>query len=122
MTTKKTGGLVVTGGGTGGHIFAGIAIADEWKKLYPDSRILFVGAAGGIEEKLVPKAGYPLDLVHLGSLKGVSFAKRAKTMMQVPLALLAAARILIRERPEAVVGVGGYASGPVVLIARLIDI
>jgi len=112
--------LVVTGGGTGGHIFAGVAIADEWKKLYPGSRIVFVGAAGGIEERLVPKAGYPLELVRLGSLKGVAIGKRLKTMIQIPFALLSAAGILIREKPEAVIGVGGYASGPVVLIARLI--
>lgn len=112
--------LVVTGGGTGGHIFAGVAIADEWKRRYPDSRIVFVGAAGGIEERLVPKAGYPLELVKLGSLKGVSSGKRLKTLLQIPLALLAAARILAREKPDAVIGVGGYASGPVVLIARLI--
>jgi UDP-N-acetylglucosamine--N-acetylmuramyl-(pentapeptide) pyrophosphoryl-undecaprenol N-acetylglucosamine transferase len=112
--------LVVTGGGTGGHIFAGIAIADEWKKTYPGSRIVFVGAVGGIEEKLVPKAGYPLELVRLGSLKGVSVAKRLRTVFQVPLALLAAARILLREKPDAVIGVGGYASGPVVLIARIL--
>jgi len=120
MKTKSGHRLVVTGGGTGGHIFAGVAIADEWKKLYPNSRILFVGAAGGIEEKLVPKAGYPLELVRLGSLKGVSIAKRLKTLLQVPLALLTAARILVREKPDAVVGVGGYASGPVVLVARVI--
>ncbi|MBS1963305.1 MAG: undecaprenyldiphospho-muramoylpentapeptide beta-N-acetylglucosaminyltransferase [Bdellovibrionales bacterium] len=118
----KTPGLVVTGGGTGGHIFAGVAIADEWKKKYPGSRIVFVGAAGGIEERLVPKAGYPLELVHLGSLKGVSFAKRAKTLVQIPLALLSAAKILMREKPDAVVGVGGYASGPVVLVARILGL
>jgi UDP-N-acetylglucosamine--N-acetylmuramyl-(pentapeptide) pyrophosphoryl-undecaprenol N-acetylglucosamine transferase len=120
MTAVGKRSLVVTGGGTGGHIFAGVAIADEWKKLYPNSRIVFVGAAGGIEETLVPKAGYPLELVHLGSLKGVSFGKRLNTLLQVPFALFAAARILLREKPEAVIGVGGYASGPVVLIARLI--
>ncbi len=112
--------LLVTGGGTGGHIFAGVAIADQWRKSYPHSRVLFVGAAGGIEEILVPKAGYPLEVLRLGSLKGVSAGKRLRTLIQLPLALLSAARILIRERPEAVIGVGGYASGPVVLIARLI--
>jgi UDP-N-acetylglucosamine--N-acetylmuramyl-(pentapeptide) pyrophosphoryl-undecaprenol N-acetylglucosamine transferase len=120
MSQLEKTNLVVTGGGTGGHIFAGIAIADEWKKLYPRSRILFVGARGGIEERLVPKAGYPLALVRLGSLKGVSTVKRLKTLFQIPLALMTATGILIRERPSAVVGVGGYASGPVVLIARLI--
>jgi UDP-N-acetylglucosamine--N-acetylmuramyl-(pentapeptide) pyrophosphoryl-undecaprenol N-acetylglucosamine transferase len=120
MSPGEIRSLVVTGGGTGGHIFAGIAIADEWKRLYPGSRILFVGAEGGIEEKLVPKAGYPLALVRLGSLKGVSLSKRLRTLVQVPLALWKAACILWKEKPTAVVGVGGYASGPVVLVARLI--
>jgi UDP-N-acetylglucosamine--N-acetylmuramyl-(pentapeptide) pyrophosphoryl-undecaprenol N-acetylglucosamine transferase len=112
--------LIVTGGGTGGHLFAGIAIADEWKSRFPDSRILFVGAKGGIEERLVPKANYPLDLLRLGSLKGVSTSKRLKTALQLPIALLTAAWILVRERPKAVIGVGGYASGPMVLIARVL--
>lgn len=112
--------LVITGGGTGGHLFAGISIADEWKSRYPDARILFVGAKGGIEERLVPKANYPLEVLSLGSLKGVSFARRLKTVVQIPLALCSAAVILIREKPTAVIGVGGYASGPVVLMARLI--
>jgi UDP-N-acetylglucosamine--N-acetylmuramyl-(pentapeptide) pyrophosphoryl-undecaprenol N-acetylglucosamine transferase len=112
--------LFVTGGGTGGHLFAGIAIADAWKARFPDARILFVGASGGIEERIVPKANYPLALLHLGSLKGVSWGKRAKTLIQIPLALLNAAGLLLRERPDAVVGVGGYASGPVVLMARLL--
>jgi UDP-N-acetylglucosamine--N-acetylmuramyl-(pentapeptide) pyrophosphoryl-undecaprenol N-acetylglucosamine transferase len=112
--------LFVTGGGTGGHLFAGIAIADAWKARYPDAKILFIGASGGIEERLVPKANYPLALLRLGSLKGVSWGKRAKTLFQIPLALLNAARLLLRERPDAVIGVGGYASGPVVLMARLL--
>lgn len=112
--------LVVTGGGTGGHLFAGISIADAWKERYPGARILFVGAKNGIEERLVPKAGYPLELLTLGSLKGVSLLKRVKTLLQIPLALFKAAIILLREKPGAVIGVGGYASGPVVLVARLV--
>jgi len=112
--------LIVTGGGTGGHIFAGISIADAWQAKYPGARIVFVGAEGGLEEKLVPRAGYPLELVQLGSLKHVSIGRRLKTLVQIPLSLLKAARILFRERPQAVIGVGGYASGPVVLMARLV--
>ncbi len=112
--------LIVTGGGTGGHLFAGISIADAWRERFPGSRILFVGAKNGIEEKLVPKANYPLEVLSLGSLKGVSVAKRIKTLFQIPLALIKAASILVREKPNAVIGVGGYASGPVVLMARVI--
>ena len=52
--------LIVTGGGTGGHLFAGISIADEWKNQNPNARILFIGAKGAIEERMVPRSGYPL--------------------------------------------------------------
>ncbi len=117
---KKSPTLIVTGGGTGGHVFAGVSIADEWKKNYPTSRILFIGAQGAIEEKTVPRAGYPLELLSLGALKGVSIGKRISTLIKIPFALLKSLFILIRERPSAVVGVGGYASGPVVLMAWLV--
>ena len=114
--------LIVTGGGTGGHVLAGIAIADAWKAKFTadkDVRIIFVGARGGIEEKLVPRAGYPLQLLSLGSLKGVSISKRLKTMVQLPLCILKSVSILLKEKPAAVVGVGGYASGPVVMMAKI---
>ena len=117
--TKKQS-LIVAGGGTGGHVLAGVAIADAWKQTTPGSKITFVGARGGIEERLVPRAGYPLRLLSLGALKGVSVAKRIKTVIKLPLSLFNSALILFRERPSAVVGVGGYASGPLVLMARLV--
>lgn len=109
--------LIVAGGGTGGHVLAGVAIADAWSK--PSGRpCVFVGARGGIEEKLVPRAGYPLSLLSLGSLKGVSWSRRLKTFVQLPVALAKSALVLVSERPAAVIGVGGYASGPLVLMAR----
>jgi UDP-N-acetylglucosamine--N-acetylmuramyl-(pentapeptide) pyrophosphoryl-undecaprenol N-acetylglucosamine transferase len=111
--------LIVAGGGTGGHVLAGIAIADAWKERY-GAGALFVGAEGGIEEKLVPRAGYPLERLRLGSLKRVSLARRARTFAQLPFAFVRSASILLRRRPRAVIGVGGYASGPLVLTARLI--
>ncbi len=111
--------LIVAGGGTGGHVLAGVAIADAWKQTTPGAKIVFVGAHGGIEERLVPRAGYPLQLLSLGALKSVSFTKRITTLLKLPLSLFNSARILLRERPRAVVGVGGYASGPLVLMARL---
>jgi UDP-N-acetylglucosamine--N-acetylmuramyl-(pentapeptide) pyrophosphoryl-undecaprenol N-acetylglucosamine transferase len=112
--------LIVAGGGTGGHVLAGVAVADAWKKKNPMAHVLFVGAKGGLEEKLVPRAGYPLELLSLGALKGVGGLKRLKTLIKIPLAMWASARILIRERPSAVLGVGGYASGPLVMMARLL--
>lgn len=118
--TQRPPVLIVAGGGTGGHVLAGIAVADAWKKRFAGGRVVFVGAKGGIETRLVPRAGYPLELLELGSLKGVSLGRRLKTVVQLPLALVRSAGILLREHPDAVVGVGGYASGPLVLMARVL--
>lgn len=113
--------LVIAGGGTGGHVLAGVAVADSWKQRFgPDARIEFVGAKGGIEEKLVPRAGYPLTLLKLGSLNQVSLRKKIRTLFLLPLTLIRSAFFLLRVRPQAVLGVGGYASGPLVLMARVL--
>jgi UDP-N-acetylglucosamine--N-acetylmuramyl-(pentapeptide) pyrophosphoryl-undecaprenol N-acetylglucosamine transferase len=113
--------LIVAGGGTGGHVLAGVAIADAWRAQYgAQARVVFVGAEGGLEEKLVPRAGYPLHRLKLGALKGVGVAKRVRTLARIPLALASSVVILVRVRPSAVVGVGGYASGPLVLMARFV--
>ena len=125
MKMPKDPTLIIAGGGTGGHILAGVAVADAWcARIRTTSdkspKVLFVGARGGIEEKLVPRAGYALELLSIGSLKRVSLARRLKTMLQLPISMLRSARILLERRPIAVVGVGGYASGPLVLMARLL--
>jgi UDP-N-acetylglucosamine--N-acetylmuramyl-(pentapeptide) pyrophosphoryl-undecaprenol N-acetylglucosamine transferase len=116
--------LIVAGGGTGGHVLAGVAVADAWKQEWADkareAHILFVGAQGGIEEKLVPRAGYKLELLRLGSLNRVSLATRLRTLALLPLSLIRSFQILLREKPDAVLGVGGYASGPIVLAARIL--
>jgi UDP-N-acetylglucosamine--N-acetylmuramyl-(pentapeptide) pyrophosphoryl-undecaprenol N-acetylglucosamine transferase len=111
--------LIVAGGGTGGHVAAGIAIADEWKKRHGTGSVIFVGARGGIEERLVPRAGYPLRLLKLGSLKRVGLSTRLRTLALLPWSLIRSKLWLLELRPKAVVGVGGYASGPLVLMARL---
>src|SRR3954447_21827503 len=113
--------LLVAGGGTGGHVLAGVAIADAWKKRHGESAgVLFVGARGGIEEKLVPRSNYPLELLSLGSLNRVSMSRKVKTAVQLPFAIARAAGVVLRTRPSAVLGVGGYASGPVVLVAGVL--
>jgi UDP-N-acetylglucosamine--N-acetylmuramyl-(pentapeptide) pyrophosphoryl-undecaprenol N-acetylglucosamine transferase len=117
---QKTPGLMIAGGGTGGHVFAGVAVADAWRTQFSESSIVFVGAQGRIEEKLVPRAGYPLKLLKLGSLKRVSLSRRLKTFYQLPVSLLRSAGFIIQHRPKAVLGVGGFASGPLVLMARLL--
>lgn len=122
--TSAPQGLIVAGGGTGGHVLAGVAIADAWKAEHAQrggSTVDFVGATGGIEVKLVPRAGYPLQLLKVGSLKGVGALKRLRTLFLLPLAFIKSAIILLRIRPRAVIGVGGYASGPLVLMARILQ-
>lgn len=114
--------LIIAGGGTGGHVLAGVAVADAWKKKHgSEAQVIFVGAEGGIEERLVPRAGYPLELLSLGRLNRVSIQERLKTLAQLPVSFFRSAKIIFRVKPVAVLGVGGYASGPLVLIARFLS-
>lgn len=114
--------LVVAGGGTGGHIFAGVAIAQELLKTAPGSEVLFVGSEYGLETRLVPKAGLKLESLRVGRLVGQSRLAQLKTLVQIPLAVLRSIAILRRFHADMVVGVGGFASGPCVLAARLLGI
>ena len=108
--------VIIAGGGTGGHVIPALAIAHQLKKQFA-AEILFIGTARGIETRLVPQAGYPLDLIKVGALKNVSLVTRAKTMFDLPRALWTAGRMLNDFRPDVVIGVGGYASGPAMLAA-----
>lgn len=109
--------LVVAGGGTGGHLFPGIAVAEALQRIDPSSSILFVGTEKGIEKTAVPKAGFDVKFVEVGGLKRVGAVKALKTLVGLPLSVLAARRILREFGADAVLGVGGYASGPVVAAA-----
>ena len=103
--------IVIAGGGTGGHVIPALAIAHQLKKQFA-AEVLFIGTARGIETRLVPQAGYPLELIKVGALKNVSLMTRVKTMFDLPRALWVAGRMLTNFRPDVVIGVGGYASGP----------
>jgi UDP-N-acetylglucosamine--N-acetylmuramyl-(pentapeptide) pyrophosphoryl-undecaprenol N-acetylglucosamine transferase len=107
---------ILAGGGTGGHVIPALAIANELKKSY-GAEVLFIGTARGIENRLVPAAGYPLQLVRVGALKNVSLMTRAKTAFDLPRAVWSAGRMLSEFAPDVVIGVGGYASGPAMLAA-----
>jgi UDP-N-acetylglucosamine--N-acetylmuramyl-(pentapeptide) pyrophosphoryl-undecaprenol N-acetylglucosamine transferase len=107
---------ILAGGGTGGHVIPALAIANELKNSY-GAEILFIGTARGIETRLVPAAGYPLQLVRVGALKNVSLMIRAKTAFDLPRAVWDAGRMLNEFAPDVVIGVGGYASGPAMLAA-----
>src|ERR1700757_2725127 len=107
---------ILAGGGTGGHVIPALAIANQLKKTY-DAEIMFIGTARGIENRLVPAAGYPLQLVRVGALKNVSLTTRLKTAFNLPRAIWDAGRMLNQFAPHLVLGVGGYASGPAMLAA-----
>jgi UDP-N-acetylglucosamine--N-acetylmuramyl-(pentapeptide) pyrophosphoryl-undecaprenol N-acetylglucosamine transferase len=107
---------ILAGGGTGGHVIPALAIANELKKSC-QAEILFIGTARGIENRLVPAAGYPLQLVRVGALKNVSLMTRLKTAFDLPRAVWEAGRMLNAFAPDVVIGVGGYASGPAMLAA-----
>jgi UDP-N-acetylglucosamine--N-acetylmuramyl-(pentapeptide) pyrophosphoryl-undecaprenol N-acetylglucosamine transferase len=114
--------LVIAGGGTGGHLFPGIAVAEALLELNPSAEVLFVGTARGIETRAVPKAGFRLELVDVAGLKGMGAAHKAKTLAKLPLSLLQSRRVLKSFGADAVIGVGGYASGPVLVAARTLGL
>jgi UDP-N-acetylglucosamine--N-acetylmuramyl-(pentapeptide) pyrophosphoryl-undecaprenol N-acetylglucosamine transferase len=111
--------VVIAGGGTGGHLFPGIAVARELLSRRPEAEVAFAGTANGIEARVIPREGFPLDLVRSGGLKGKSLAATARGLGLLPLSLIDAWRIVSARRPHLVIGVGGYSSGPVVLVAAL---
>lgn len=108
--------VILAGGGTGGHVIPALAIANELRQR-SGAEVLFVGTSRGIETRLVPAAGYQLKLIEVGALNRVSLRTRLKTMVSLPLAVLEARRLLREFNPDVVIGVGGYASGPVMLAA-----
>jgi UDP-N-acetylglucosamine--N-acetylmuramyl-(pentapeptide) pyrophosphoryl-undecaprenol N-acetylglucosamine transferase len=114
--------LLVAGGGTGGHVFPGVAIAEEVVTRHHGNDVVFVGTARGLEATEVPKAGFPIELIDVRGLKGKGLAQTLRNLLLLPLALWQSIQILRRWRPDIVVGVGGYASGPVVLAAWLMRI
>jgi UDP-N-acetylglucosamine--N-acetylmuramyl-(pentapeptide) pyrophosphoryl-undecaprenol N-acetylglucosamine transferase len=109
---------ILAGGGTGGHVIPAIAIAQELQKRYA-AEIIFIGTARGLENRLVPAAGFSLQLVKVGALNRVSLGTRLKTAFDLPRAVWAAARMLNEFQADVVIGVGGYASGPAMLAAIL---
>jgi UDP-N-acetylglucosamine--N-acetylmuramyl-(pentapeptide) pyrophosphoryl-undecaprenol N-acetylglucosamine transferase len=111
--------VVIAGGGTGGHLYPGIAVARELLARRPDAAISFAGTARGIEARVVPREGFPLDLLRSSGLKGKSAMDRAKGAALVPVSLVDAWRIVGRRKPHLVIGVGGFSSGPVVVAAAL---
>jgi UDP-N-acetylglucosamine--N-acetylmuramyl-(pentapeptide) pyrophosphoryl-undecaprenol N-acetylglucosamine transferase len=113
--------VLIAGGGTGGHVVPALAIGRELRDRY-GAEVRFVGTARGLETKMVPEAGFPLELVRSGQLKNVSLATRARTMLDLPLGVVRCIGLLRSFKPDVVVGVGGYASGPAMIAAVLMRV
>ena len=111
--------LLIAGGGTGGHLYPGIAVARELLARVPDAAVTFVGTAAGIEARVIPREGFALELIRSAGLKGKSLQSIARGVGLLPLSAGDAWTVLSRRRPSVVIGVGGYSSGPVVALAAL---
>ena len=124
MTSRPSPGqescrVVIAGGGTGGHLFPGVAIARELIARRPGAQVTFAGTRHGIESRVIPREGFELDLLRSAGLKGRSGAAVVRGLALLPLSFLDAWRILSRRTPDLVIGVGGYSSGAVVMVAAL---
>jgi UDP-N-acetylglucosamine--N-acetylmuramyl-(pentapeptide) pyrophosphoryl-undecaprenol N-acetylglucosamine transferase len=114
--------VIIAGGGTGGHLFPGLAVAEEFKNRDSSAEVIFVGTEFGIEARVVPREGYPIKFVRAEGLVGVSFARRIKAIIRMFLSVIDSYRILKTVGPDIVIGVGGYASGAIVFLASLLSI
>lgn len=110
--------LIIAGGGTGGHLFPGIAVAEEFLSRDPANQVLFVGTERGIEARAVPAAGFPLELISAAGIRGKGGLGKLRGAMMMFNGYRQSCRLLDRFRPDAVLGVGGYASLPMLLAAR----
>ena len=111
--------IIMAGGGTGGHLFPGIAIAREFKKRRPNSEILFVSTGNPLERTVVAKAGFAMATITVEGLKGRGIWRQGRALFKLPKSMIQALKILRRIRPHLVVGLGSYSAGPTVLTAWL---
>ncbi len=114
--------VLIAGGGTGGHLYPGIALAEEVVTRHHANKVVFVGTERGLEARVVPQSGFPLETIRAQGLKGKGLVGLVKGLLALPVAFVESLRILQRHKPDVVVGVGGYASGPVVLAAAMLGI
>ena len=111
--------MLIAGGGTGGHLYPGIAVARELLSREPGAQVAFVGTAAGIEARVVPREGFVLEVIRSAGLKGKSLKAIARGIGLLPLSAIDAWNVLSRRKPSIVIGVGGYSSGPVLALAAI---
>ena len=116
------GAYVIVAGKTGGHIFPGIALAREIRARRPAAPIVFIGTTDGLEGRLVPEAGFPLETVPASGFAGLGLAGKLASLARLPAGFFEARAILSRHRARAVAGMGGYVSVPVLAAARSLSI
>ena len=112
--------LIVAGGGTGGHLFPGIAVATAIRERWPESRVLFIGTSRLLDQQALAGLDFELAALECGGVKGLDWADRLRSLLLMPKAVATAWQILRRFRPDLVFDVGGYVTGPVVLAAKLL--
>ena len=118
---SKPVSIFLAAGGTGGHIYPALALAKAIRKVHPEARIRFVGTRTGLETQLVPREGYELRFLSIGRLNSnVPWTERLWTLLKLPLSFVQSAWLLLFLRPQLVLGVGGHASGPLLLVASLL--
>jgi len=122
MMPNKNLHLVVAGGGTGGHLFPGIAVAEALMQLNSSNRILFLGTDRPLEKKILSQTPFPHEVIPAGGIKNLGMKKKLNSLIQIPLGTLKAIGIYSEFRPHVVLGVGGYVSAPCVLAANLMGI
>ncbi|WP_303873503.1 glycosyltransferase [Tepidanaerobacter acetatoxydans] len=122
MPPKKNKKIILAGGGTGGHIYPAIAIATGLKQEFPDSDILFIGTNRGLEKELVKKAGFALKTIRVkGFQRKLSF-DTIISIKELALSAIDSVKIIKKEKPDIVIGTGGYVAGPIVFFASLMGV
>jgi UDP-N-acetylglucosamine--N-acetylmuramyl-(pentapeptide) pyrophosphoryl-undecaprenol N-acetylglucosamine transferase len=114
--------VMIAGGGTGGHLFPGLAVADEFRSRDASTEVVFVGTEYGIEARVIPREGFPIRFLRAEGLVGVSMGRKVKAVAKIFLSVIDSYRIITSVRPDIVIGVGGYASGTTTLLAFFLSI
>lgn len=114
--------MLIAGGGTGGHLYPGVALAEEVTTRQAGNQVLFVGTERGIEARVIPELGHDIEFIDVAGLKGRGLMGALKALFRVPRSMFQSLRIIRRFGPDVAIGVGGYASGPVILTARLLGV
>jgi len=111
--------VIIAGGGTGGHLFPGVAVAEEFLKRAPSTKVVFIGTEHGLEARVIPREGYPIEFLSAQGLVGKDFLRKIVAAYLFLVSICQSLRIISSVRPDVIIGVGGYASVGMVVAARL---